>query len=127
MKIYGNEKTNLTLSDKAYKVYRNTDPLKIVEEDDGTYSMTGCFELYGMTEKDVNRVLEQIADTVINEYGVEIDMNVALNMMDDEIYQELDAKMNPCDSNQEFFDVYCEAHEEKFGEPWELAKANPVY
>lgn len=126
MKIYGNEKTSLVLSDKALEVYSSTDPLKIVEEDDGTYSMTGCFERYGMTADDVNRVLEQMADTVVNEYGVQIDINQALNLMDEEIYQELDAKLNPCD-NQEFFDAYCEAHEEKYGEPWELAKPNPVY
>ena len=59
MKIYGNDKTNLVLSDKAFEVYSNTDPLKIIEEDDGTYSMTGCIERHGMTEDDVNTVLEE--------------------------------------------------------------------
>ena len=126
MKIYGNEKTKLVLSDKAYEVYSNTDPLNIIEEDDGTYSMKGCFERYGMTAEDVNRFFEELADIVVNNYGVQIDINQALNLMDEEIYQELDAKLNPCD-NQEFFDAYCEAHEEKYGEPWELAKPNPVY
>jgi len=126
MKIYGNEKTKLVLSDKAYEVYSNTDPLNIIEEDDGTYSMNGCFERYGMTAEDVNRFFEELADIVVNNYGVQIDINQALNLMDEEIYQELDAKLNPC-SNQEFFDAYCEAHEEKYGEPWELAKPNPVY
>lgn len=62
MKIYGNEKTNLTLTDKAFEVYSNTDPLKIIEEDDGTYSMTGCFERYGMSAEQVNSVLESFAD-----------------------------------------------------------------
>ena len=126
MKIYGNEKTDLVLSDKAYEVYSNTDPLNIIEEDDGTYSMKGCFGRYGMTAEDVNRFFEELADIVVNNYGVQIDINQALNLMDEEIYQELDAKLNPC-SNQEFFDAYCEAHEEKYGEPWELAKPNPVY
>lgn len=126
MKIYGNEKTKLVLSDKAYEVYSNTDPLNIIEEDDGTYSMKGCFERYGMTAEDVNRFFEELADIVVNNYGVQIDINQALNLMDEEIYQELYAKLNPCD-NQEFFDAYCEAHEEKYGEPWELAKPNPVY
>ena len=62
MKIYGNEKTNLELTDKAFAVYSDTDPLKIIEEDDGTYTMTGVFERYGMTAEDVNRVLESFAD-----------------------------------------------------------------
>ena len=63
---------------------------------------------------------------VVNEYGVEIDYDSAVNLMDDELCERLSDELAPC-SNQEFFDAYCEAHEEKYGEPWELAKANPVY
>ena len=32
-RIYGNEKTNLTLTEKAYQIYSNTDPLRIIEEE----------------------------------------------------------------------------------------------
>lgn len=129
MKIYGNEKTHLTLSDKAQAYYDVTDPLRIeeYETDDGyIYNITGCFDRYGMTEEEVNRVLESLADAVVNEYGVEIDFDTAVNLMDDELRERISSELAPC-TGQEFFDAYCQAHEEKYGEPWELAKANPVY
>lgn len=63
---------------------------------------------------------------IMNEYGVEIDSSVALSLMDDDIREELIYKLTPCNM-QELFDAYCKAHEEKFGEQWELAKSNPVY
>lgn len=63
---------------------------------------------------------------VKNEYGVEIHYNIAVAMMDDEIREELHAKLAPC-SDQEFFDAYAKAHEEKFCEEWEMAKENPTY
>nr|DAM50520.1 MAG TPA: hypothetical protein [Caudoviricetes sp.] len=47
-------------------------------------------------------------------------------MMDEEIRENLNYKMAPC-TDQEFFDAYTKAHEEKFGEVWELAKKNPCY
>ena len=59
-KVYGNEPTNLKLSDLAFEVYSNTDPLTIVEETDGTYSMHGCFEQTGMTAEEVNSFLEEL-------------------------------------------------------------------
>lgn len=37
-KVYGNESTHLTLSDRAFDIYSNTDPLEILEhETDGEY------------------------------------------------------------------------------------------
>lgn len=63
---------------------------------------------------------------VMNEFGVEIDFDNAVNLMDDELRERLSDELAPC-PNQEFFDAYCEAHEEKYGEPWEFAKINPVY
>lgn len=30
-------------------------------------------------------------------------------------------------TDQDFFEAYEKAHQEKFGEVWELSKANPVY
>ena len=62
MKIYGNENTDLTLSDKAFAVYSETDPLRIMEEDDGTYTITGVIDRNGMTAEQVNRVLESFSD-----------------------------------------------------------------
>lgn len=64
--------------------------------------------------------------TVFNEYEVEIYFDVAIAMMDDEIREDLHAELAPC-TDQEFFDAYAKAHAEKFGEEWELSKANPVY
>lgn len=63
---------------------------------------------------------------VVNEYGVEIYFEVAVNMMNDEIREELHNDLSPC-TEQEFFDAYCKAHEDRFGEEFELAKKNPCY
>jgi hypothetical protein len=64
--------------------------------------------------------------TVKNEWGVEIDFGIAVNLMDEEIREKLNYKMAPC-TDQDFFDAYTKAHEEKFHEEWELAKKNPCY
>lgn len=66
------------------------------------------------------------APTVINEYGVQIDYEAAVNLMDDELREEIHMDIAPC-TEQEFFDEYARRHEQKFGEPWELAKPNPVF
>lgn len=63
---------------------------------------------------------------VVNEYGVEIDFEVAENYMDDELCEVLHNELAPC-ADQEFFDAYCIAHKQKFGEVFEAAKANPVW
>lgn len=64
--------------------------------------------------------------TVKNNYGVEIDWNTAVNLMDDDLREELSADLAPC-TEQEFFEAYAKAHDNKFGEAWELAKENPCY
>lgn len=63
---------------------------------------------------------------VINEYGQLIHYDVAVNMMDDDLRNELHFELAPC-TDQEFFEAYEKAHQEKFDEVWELSKANPVY
>lgn len=63
---------------------------------------------------------------VTNTHGVEIDFNVAVNLMNDDIREEVYFKCTPC-SSQIFFNRYCEYHEERLSEVWELAKANPQY
>ena len=64
--------------------------------------------------------------TVINTNGKEIDFEAAVNLMDDEIRETLanDGKER---TEQEFFSDYEIAHESKYGEEWELSKANPVW
>ena len=64
--------------------------------------------------------------TVINESGAEIDWEISVNLMDDEIREELHMALSPC-TEQEFFTAYEKAHAEKYGEEWELSKANPCY
>lgn len=64
--------------------------------------------------------------TVKNNYGTEIEWNAALALMDDDLREELSADLAPC-TEQEFFEAYSKAHEDKFGEEWELAKENPCY
>lgn len=65
-RIYGSERTHLTLSEKAELLYSNTDPLTIAEiETDGgyVYEITGCIDCDGvMTEEEVNEFLESLYD-----------------------------------------------------------------
>ena len=71
-RIYGNEKTNLTLTEKAYQIYSSTDPLRIIEEEyedeNGDkkyrYFTAAFFGDKAMTEKEINAFLELMADEV---------------------------------------------------------------
>ena len=71
-RIYGNEKTNLELTEKAYQIYSNTDPLRIVEEEyedeNGDkkyrYFIAAYFGDKAMTENELNTFLEYMADEV---------------------------------------------------------------
>ena len=47
--------------------------------------------------------------------GQDIDFEAAVNIMDDELREQVNAELAPC-TNQEFFERYEELHEEKFGE-----------
>ena len=67
-KQYGNEATNLKLSDKAYTAYSESDPLEIYEEEKESgyrYDMEGIIEEKDMTEKEVNTTLEDLFDETI--------------------------------------------------------------
>ena len=71
-RIYGNEKTHLELTEKAYQIYSNTDPLRIIEEEyedeDGEkkyrYFIAAFFGDKPMTEDALNAFLEAIADEI---------------------------------------------------------------
>lgn len=71
-RIYGNEKTHLTLTKKAYQIYSNTDPLRIIEEeyedDNGEKKYRYFFAAYfgdmAMTEGELNAFLEGMADEI---------------------------------------------------------------
>ena len=63
---------------------------------------------------------------VTNSNGTELDYDAAVILMDDDICTELNQLLAPC-TDQEFFTAYEQAHQEKFGEAWELSKANPTW
>lgn len=63
---------------------------------------------------------------VTNIEGTQINYNAAVELMDDELREELNAQLAPC-TDQEFFTAYEAAHLAEFGEVWELSKANPCY
>lgn len=63
---------------------------------------------------------------VINKNGTEINYEAVVGMMDDEIREELHLDLAPC-TEQEFFTAYEKAHEEKYGEEWEMSKENPCW
>lgn len=63
-KRYGDTNTVLSLSDKAWRCYSDTEPLDIFEEDNGTYTMTGVIEQTGLTADEVNEWLEDLEDEI---------------------------------------------------------------
>ena len=70
---------------------------------------------------------------VINRNGIEIDYESALMLMDEDILDIMshewygwDAVYSPV-TDQEWFSCYEVLHEVKYGEEWELSKANPTY
>ena len=71
-RIYGDEKTHLELTEKAYQIYSNTDPLRIIEEEyedeDGKkkyrYFIAAYFGDMAMTEGELNAFLEGMADEI---------------------------------------------------------------
>ena len=65
-------------------------------------------------------------DYIINSNGIRIHFPSAVELMDVEICAEVSNNFAPC-SYQRFFDEYAQQHLEKYGEVWELDKANPVW
>lgn len=63
---------------------------------------------------------------VMNEWGTVVDFEAAVSMMDDDLREHIASETEVC-NDQEFFDAYCKAHEERFGEEFEPAKLNPVW
>lgn len=64
-KVYGNEPTQLTLTEKASAVYECTDPIEIRENEDGTYNITGNLDRYCNSAESVNRYLEDVYDDMM--------------------------------------------------------------
>ncbi|RMH38516.1 MAG: hypothetical protein D6694_12285 [Gammaproteobacteria bacterium] len=109
---------NIRLSDRAWE------KIKFLTTRYGTQTTAIEIAIDQLYEKEKNAMSKYV--TVINAYGKEIDYEAAVNLMDDDIREQLHAELAPC-SEQEFFDAYCKAHREKYGEDFEPAKANPVW
>lgn len=80
----------------------------------------------GKLPQQTNNKEDKNMTKVINANGTEIDYAAAVALMDDDICAELNDKIAPC-TEQEFFTAYEQAHAQKYGEEWELSKANPCY
>lgn len=120
-KIYGNEKTHLSLTDKAQKLYDRTDPLEIEEIETKygfRYNMRGVFKRTNMTEAELIEDLEALydelyapkkisldngrtmltADEVAEELGESYSAQWAMliNNMDDEVRERVHEECAPC-------------------------------
>ena len=62
---------------------------------------------------------------VTNRNGKQIDFDTAVFSMDDDIREAL--AREGIDDEQDFFSQYETEHCIKYGEEWELSKANPQY
>ena len=51
--------------------------------------------------------------------NTQVDFEAAVNLMDDEIREAIHTELVPC-TEQEFFEAYCAAHEEKYGEEFAI-------
>lgn len=63
---------------------------------------------------------------VRNKNGYELDFDTAVDFMDDELREQLHMELAHC-TEQEFFNAYAKAYEEKYGEEWFLSSENPCY
>ena len=62
---------------------------------------------------------------VVNKNGAMIDFEAALMLMDIDIMRWLEYA--ELESDQDYFTAYEAEHLKKYGEEWELSKANPTY
>jgi len=60
--------------------------------------------------------------TVKNQHGREIDLDAASMIMDDDLMNS--PKLNEADTDQEWYEIYCQLHEVKYGEEFEPDKEN---
>ena len=67
-----------------------------------------------------------MAITVINAWGLEVDFDAAIALMDHHLREMMHNTFGPC-KPQLFFGFYCRLHRAKFGEEFEPNKRNPVW
>ena len=61
-----------------------------------------------------------------NQHGVLIYFDAAVQHMDDAIREDLHMELAPC-TEEQFFNAYCEAHLQQFGEEFFLNGENPIW
>jgi hypothetical protein len=118
-KRYGDTNTHLTLSPKAQRIYSNSQPLDIYEEENGTYTVNLFGDIQeGLTESEVNTLLENLDNDEYTDTAAEIiaagNYNAAVMLMDDEIRETVHADIAPC-TDIEFLAEYMKRHAEKYG------------
>ncbi|NLH07009.1 MAG: hypothetical protein GX484_05330 [Chloroflexi bacterium] len=95
--------------------------------DGETFQMTGNIEPIALSNSGWQEMTNERGEKVmVNPHGKQLDFEAALMNMDDDLREELHMALAPC-SEAEFFAAYADAHRERFGEEWELAKDNPVW
>lgn len=75
-----------------------------------------------------NNDLNELNGYIINSEGTRLDIswNQITEYMDDDLAEAIHMDNGDELTNQEFFEEYAKRHQEKFGETWELDKANPT-
>lgn len=66
-KVYGNESTNLELTEKAQVFYDETDPLEIRERADGLYDIIGAVEAHDLIAEKVNALFENLYSEIFED------------------------------------------------------------
>lgn len=97
-------------------------------------NLNGAYNSYLVTQEDEFNSLNGVGASrkrasVENSNGHvfdDSDWDAIVQNMDPDIREQLSENLAPC-SNQEFFDAYADAYYEKYGEEWELDKADPQW
>lgn len=83
-----------------------------------------------MRRIDIDEILDSVDVTIKNSNGYAYhtyQWPAIVELMDDDIREEIHADQETYDTPQKFFDEYAKRHRVKFGEEWELDKADPVW
>jgi len=128
MKKYGSEKTSLTLSPLAEKVYSGCDVIRIYEDNNKLYTIDDDGVIHsGLSEKEVNEYLEDYFEQCHEPKVIETAQNIidnglyetAVSLMDDELREKIHAEISPC-TDYQFLLEYLDRHEMKFDEPFTI-------
>ena len=55
----------------------------------------------------------------VNGYDRKVDFDACVNMMDDDLREQVHCELAPC-TDQAFLDRYCQLHEKKYGEEFQI-------